>query len=69
MLLVMSAYAEEFLKIGAAENVVSKTGFYSSQVLFFSVLVALGFSIVENLFYVGQQAFGGASAGMLSLVF
>jgi RsiW-degrading membrane proteinase PrsW (M82 family) len=69
MLLVMSAYAEEFLKIGATENVVSKTDFYSSHVLFFSVLVALGFSIVENLFYVGQQALGGETAGMMSLVF
>ncbi|MDR0650074.1 MAG: PrsW family intramembrane metalloprotease [Candidatus Peribacteria bacterium] len=69
MLLIMSAYAEEFLKIGTTENLVSKTEFYSSRVLFFSVLVALGFSIVENLFYVGQQVFGGASAGIVSLVF
>jgi RsiW-degrading membrane proteinase PrsW (M82 family) len=69
MLLIMSAYAEEFLKIGMAENLVSKTDFYSSHILFFSVLVALGFSIVENLFYVGQQVLGGTSAGILSMVF
>jgi RsiW-degrading membrane proteinase PrsW (M82 family) len=69
MLWVMSAYAEEFLKIGAAENAVSQTAFYSSDVLFFSLLVALGFSIVENIFYVGQQAWSGETAGMVSLVF
>jgi hypothetical protein len=73
MLYLMSAYAEEFLKIGATENAVSKTAFYSSDVLFFSVLVALGFSIVENIFYVGQQALEALGkeeemAGMVSLV-
>jgi RsiW-degrading membrane proteinase PrsW (M82 family) len=38
-------------------------------VLFFSILVALGFSIVENIFYLGQQVVGGEVVGMFSLVF
>jgi RsiW-degrading membrane proteinase PrsW (M82 family) len=68
MLWVMSAYAEEFLKIGATETLVSKKNFYSSDVLFFSVLVALGFSIVENIFYVGQLVGGEESSNIISLV-
>jgi RsiW-degrading membrane proteinase PrsW (M82 family) len=38
-------------------------------VLFLSILVALGFSIVENIFYVGQQAFGGEMNGIFALIF
>jgi RsiW-degrading membrane proteinase PrsW (M82 family) len=60
MLVVVSAYAEEFLKIGATENALKKADFYSSDVLFLSVLVALGFSLVENIFYLGQSALGNA---------
>ncbi|MDR0608070.1 MAG: PrsW family intramembrane metalloprotease [Candidatus Peribacteria bacterium] len=37
--------------------------------MFLSILVALGFSIVENIFYVGQQAFGGEMNGMIALIF
>ncbi|MDR2541009.1 MAG: PrsW family intramembrane metalloprotease [Candidatus Peribacteria bacterium] len=37
--------------------------------LSFSILVALGFSIVENLFYVGQQALGAELGGVVSLAF
>ncbi len=51
------AYSEEFLKIGATENEVSKTDFYSSDLLFFSIFIALGFSIIENLFYLGSEIF------------
>jgi hypothetical protein len=64
----VSAYAEEFLKIGATENSLQKANFYSSDVLFLSLLVALGFSIVENIFYLGQQAIGG-EGGMLAMLF
>ncbi|MDR0859526.1 MAG: PrsW family intramembrane metalloprotease [Candidatus Peribacteria bacterium] len=31
--------------------------------------MALGFSIVENFFYLGKQAFGAEMGGMLSLAF
>ncbi|MDR0370054.1 MAG: hypothetical protein LBH96_06245 [Candidatus Peribacteria bacterium] len=51
---LVSAYAEEFLKIGATENMLSKKNFYSSDVLFFSLFIGLGFSIIENLLYLGQ---------------
>ena len=64
---LVSAYAEEFLKIGATQNAVNKTDFYSSDVLFFSVLVALGFSIVENLLYLFQQFAGLEGSGFFSL--
>ena len=51
------AYSEEFLKIGATENEVSKTDFYSSDLLFFSIFIALGFSIIENIFYLWSEIF------------
>lgn len=66
---LVAAYAEEFLKIGSTENAVSQTDFYSSDLLFFSVFVALGFSIVENFFYIGQQVLGSEAQGILSLAF
>ena len=68
MLLVMSAYAEEFLKIGVAKNNLKKSDFFSSDILFLSVLAALGFSIVENIFYLGQQVIGG-EGGVVALLF
>lgn len=51
------AYSEELLKIWATENEVSKTDFYSSDLLFFSIFIALWFSIIENLFYLGNEIF------------
>lgn len=62
MLLVMSAYAEEFLKIGATQNTLKKSDFYSSDLLSLSILIALGFSIVENILYLLQQTRGGEGA-------
>ena len=51
------AYSEELLKIWATENEVSKTWFYSSDLLFFSIFIALWFSIIENLFYLWSEIF------------
>ena len=51
------AYSEEFLKIWATENEVSKTDFYSSDLLFFSIFIALWFSIIENIFYLWNEIF------------
>lgn len=51
------AYSEEFLKIWATENEVSKTEFYSSDLLFFSIFIALWFSIIENFFYLWSEIF------------
>ena len=51
------AYSEEFLKIWATENEVSKTDFYSSDLLFFSIFIALWFSIIENIFYLWTEIF------------
>lgn len=65
---LVSAYAEEFLKIGATENATTITNFYSSDVLFFSLFVGLGFSIVENVLYI-IQSFFGEGGGMFSLIF
>lgn len=63
------AYSEEFLKIWATENEVSKTDFYSSDVLFFSIFIALGFSIIENFFYLGSEIFSSNSEWIRWLVF
>lgn len=63
------AYSEEFLKIWATENEVSKTDFYSSDLLFFSIFIALGFSIVENFFYLGNEIFSSDSNWIRWLVF
>ncbi len=51
------AYAEELLKIWATENKASKTEFYSSDLLFFSIFIALWFSIIENIFYLWNEIF------------
>lgn len=51
------AYAEELLKIWATENEVSKNNFYSSDLLCFSIFIALWFSIIENLFYLWNDIF------------
>ncbi len=63
------AYSEEFLKIWATENEVSKTNFYSSDLLFFSIFIALGFSIIENLFYLWSEIFSSNPEWIWGLVF
>lgn len=57
LLLMIWAYVEEFLKITTSEIEVKKSDFYSSDVLIFSVLVAGGFSVVENVLYFFQKIF------------
>jgi len=63
------AYSEEFLKIWATENEISKTEFYSSNLLFFSIFIALGFSIIENLFYLWSEIFSSNPEWIWWLVF
>ena len=63
------AYSEEFLKIWATENEVSKTDFYSSDLLFFSIFIALWFSIIENLFYLWSEIFSTDPEWIRWLVF
>jgi len=63
------AYSEEFLKIWATENEVSKTEFYSSDLLFFSIFIALWFSIIENLFYLWSEILSANQEWIWGLVF
>ena len=63
------AYSEEFLKIWATENEVTKTDFYSSDLLFFSIFIALWFSIIENLFYLWSEIFSDDPDWIWWLVF
>lgn len=63
------AYSEEFLKIWATENEVSRTNFYSSDLLFFSIFIALGFSIIENLFYLWNEIFSSNQDWIWWLIF
>jgi hypothetical protein len=63
------AYSEEFLKIWATENEVSKTEFYSSDLLFFSIFIALWFSIIENIFYLWSEIFSSNPEWIWWLVF
>jgi hypothetical protein len=63
------AYSEEFLKIWATKNEVSKTNFYSSDLLFFSIFIALGFSIIENLFYLWNEIFSSNPEWVWGMVF
>lgn len=63
------AYSEEFLKIWATENEVSKTEFYSSDLLFFSIFIALWFSIIENLFYLWSEILSADQEWIWWLVF
>jgi hypothetical protein len=66
---LLLAYAEEFLKVWATENEVSKTNFYSSDVLFFSIFIALWFSIIENLFYLWSEILSSNPEWIWWLVF
>ena len=63
------AYSEEFLKIWATENEVSKTEFYSSDLLSFSIFIALWFSIIENLFYLWSEILSSNPEWIWGLVF
>ena len=63
------AYAEEFLKIWATENEVSKSEFYSSDLLYLSIFISLWFSIIENLFYLGNDILFGDNKWIWWLVF
>ena len=63
------AYSEEFLKIWATENEVSKTEFYSSDLLFFSIFIALWFSIIENLFYLWSEILSSNPEWIWGMVF
>ena len=63
------AYSEEFLKIWATENEVSKTDFYSSDLLFFSIFIALWFSIIENLFYLWSEILSSNPEWIWGMVF
>ena len=63
------AYSEEFLKIWATENEVTKTEFYSSDLLFFSIFIALWFSIIENLFYLWSEILSADQEWIWGLVF
>lgn len=63
------AYSEEFLKIWATENEVSKTDFYSSDLLYFSIFIALGFSIIENLLYLWSEIFSSNPEWIWGIVF
>ncbi|MCF7835182.1 PrsW family intramembrane metalloprotease [Candidatus Gracilibacteria bacterium] len=53
----MSAYAEEIMKFGVSENMFIKNGKNKSDLIFFAILVGLGFSIIENLLYIGTNIF------------
>ena len=68
MLLVISAYLEEFMKMGATQTQIKKADFFSSDVITFSVLIALGFSIVENLLFLGHRVFAIDSQGLLAML-
>ncbi len=63
-LLLIGAYIEEFLKIISTETQIKKADFFSSDILTFSVLIALGFSIVENILYTGTNFFFGEGGSM-----
>ena len=66
---LLLAYSEEFLKIWATENEVSKTDFYSSDLLYFSIFIALGFSIIENLLYLWSEIFSSNPEWIWGIVF
>ena len=62
LLLLVAAYVEEFLKITAAQTQ-SDTTHFNSDILTFALLIALGFSIVENLLYIGLNFSSGEAGG------
>lgn len=53
----MSAYAEEIMKFGVSDNIFLKSWKTKSDLIFFAVLVWLGFSIIENFLYIWMNIF------------
>lgn len=53
----IAAYAEEIMKFIAWENIYEREWKNNSDLLFFCILVWLGFAIIENLFYLWSNIF------------
>jgi len=53
---LVSAYAEEYLKYSSSSNVFFREEKHSMRdLIFFCILIGLGFSMVENLLYLGYS--------------
>lgn len=70
-ILLMAVYAEEYLKIGTSSLVFQKHQQLPSDFLFFSLIIAIGFSFFENGYYLFSQIiwFSEWENGMLTLSF
>lgn len=65
-ILLLSVMVEEYLKIGTSSLVFEKNGSMKSDLIFFSLLIATGFSFFENCYYLIDHV---ASIDLENLVF
>lgn len=70
MYYIISSYAEEYLKYGAWSDMFLKESSEkkSADLIFFCMLMALGFSIVENIFYVWYSLYSGEQINVVSML-
>jgi RsiW-degrading membrane proteinase PrsW (M82 family) len=48
---LISVYAEEYMKIHASTALVNKQSYVGRDLIFFALLMGLGFSLVEHIAY------------------
>ena len=72
MYYLISSYAEESLKYGASNNVFlwesSKKRFSESDLIFFCMMIALWFGVVENVFYVWYSLYSWEKINILTTI-
>ena len=65
---LVSAYAEEYLKYSSSTTLFLKEGWVNSRdLIFFCILIGLGFSITENLLYIVWNAFHHESVSVVGV--
>lgn len=65
---ILSAYAEEYLKYNTGNNLLmEEKRKEQTDIILFCILIALGFSLIENLLYIGTSIFQHSGSNLISL--
>ncbi|MFA5748418.1 MAG: PrsW family glutamic-type intramembrane protease, partial [Candidatus Absconditabacterales bacterium] len=66
---LISAYAEEYMKFSAANNLFfSENRKNQTDLIFFCILVGLGFGLIENIFYIVNAIIVQHQSNVLNLI-
>ena len=65
---LISAYAEEYMKFSASNDLVLGTRKNLTDLIFFCILIWFGFSIIENLFYIASSLLKNESINIMNLL-